>query len=215
MLNRLKLAIIVPLILVLTSGQTACTQNQLELVKVAGRTIERLIDTGINLVPTFVANGDLDEADTKIVLEILGGLKNSTHEFNQQMAGFTSFNPKSKADLATAFRAVASGLAMLNSEGVTRIKNPTLRGRVQIGLTAINLAASEIESIFAGTQAKDVTLERSVAKITDAAVDIDKAFEEASSTYLSRWDRQNQKRNARMCDAEDGVDAQRRQLGKK
>lgn len=125
---------------------TACDPNQLKRAKAAGHTIERVTDAVTGLIPTFEQSGELSHEDAQVGLKLLADFKVSIHEFNQRADGYTTFDAKSKADLVKLFGDVSAGLAVLNEQGVTRIKNPKLKGRIQIFLTAAQLAASEISA---------------------------------------------------------------------
>jgi hypothetical protein len=127
---------------------SACNPSEIKKAKAASQTIARLVDTAIELTPTLQEQGAITESDARAVNIALRDLKIAIDEFNRRAAGYTKFDLKAKADLARAFSDVTAALATLNAEGVLHIKDPTLRGRIQIGLTTVNLAAQQIEALL-------------------------------------------------------------------
>ena len=144
--RRLTL-LIAPLLvfLLLTIG---CDPNKLKQARIAGQTIEHTTDAVVSLIPTFEQSGELSPEDAQAGLKLLTDFKTTIHQFNVRAASYTTFDAKSKADLLKLFQDVTAGLAVLNEQGVTRIKNPKLKGRIQISLAIAQTAAAAIAGVL-------------------------------------------------------------------
>jgi hypothetical protein len=147
--QRLTFLLIAPLLVLslLTSG---CDPNKLKQARIAGQTIERTTDAVVSLIPTFEQSGELSPEDAQAGLKLLTDFKSTIHQFNVRAASYTTFDAKSKADLLKLFQDVTAGLAVLNEQGVTRIKNPKLKGRIQISLAIAQVAAAAIAGVLEG-----------------------------------------------------------------
>jgi hypothetical protein len=135
---------VIGVLLCVSITTTACTENQVKIVKQSMIRIARVTDTAISLVPDFQASGDLDESEAAQVMTGLNDLKSAVDEFNRRAASYSTFDATAKADLAKAFGDVTAALANLNEKGVLHVKNPKVKGRLQMGLAAANLAAQEV-----------------------------------------------------------------------
>lgn len=129
---------------VLAASFSSCSADQLKRAKIAGLAIERTADSVLLLIPTFQQSGDLSPEDAAIGVKLLTDFKTTVHQFNARAATYTTFDAHTKADLLKLFQDVTAGLAVLNEQGVLRIKNPKLKGRIQIYLAAAQIAAGTI-----------------------------------------------------------------------
>ena len=81
---------------------TACDQSQVKKAK-ASQTIANLVDAAIALVPSFRDQGSIDEREADIALASLRHVKMALAEFNTRAAGYKTFDPRARAELARAF----------------------------------------------------------------------------------------------------------------
>lgn len=133
---------------------SGCDENQLQKAKNSGQRIARVTNALIDLVPSFQQEGSITTEEADSITKGLTDFKAIVNQFNARVATYKTFDPAVKADLATAFADVTSALAALNNEGVLRIKNPTVKGRVQMSLTLANLAAQEVTAALQDQEIK-------------------------------------------------------------
>jgi hypothetical protein len=131
-------------VLILALIVTGCDPNKLKQAKTAGLAIERTADTVLLLIPTFQQGGEISPEDAAIGIKLVTDFKTTVHQFNARAATYTTFDEHARADLLKLFQDITAGLAVLNDQGVLRIKNPKLKGRVQIYLAAAQLSAGII-----------------------------------------------------------------------
>ncbi|HKQ06621.1 MAG TPA: hypothetical protein VJ464_15920 [Blastocatellia bacterium] len=123
---------------------SACDANQVQKVKNASARIERATGAVIQLLPAFRDEGLFDTGEEAKIAEGLNGVKLALSQFNQRAASYKTFDATAKVDLSKALADVTAALAVLNEQGVLHIKNPKVKGRVQMAFVAANLAAQEI-----------------------------------------------------------------------
>ena len=133
----------------LSFSLVACDVSQVQKVKTATATIERLVTSASALLPAFEDEGLFDAGEREKIQSALGDVTAALHEFNQRAASYKTFDVKAKADLARAFVDVTNALSKLNDQGVLHVKNPKVKARLQVALVAANLAAQEIAAALA------------------------------------------------------------------
>jgi hypothetical protein len=141
---RRRVHLIIALLFCCSFALVACDESQVQKVKRASARIDRVVGSAIELLPAFQQEGLFDEGEQAKIAEGLNAVKVAIREFNVRAQSYKTFDATAKADLAKAFIDVTGALATLNEQGVLHIKNPKVKGRVQIALAATSLAAQEI-----------------------------------------------------------------------
>jgi hypothetical protein len=113
-------------------------------IKAGGQTLAGLINDGLALVPTLLEAQEIDTDATVTALLVLNQAKVAVGTFNDELRKFATFDANNKGDIAKLFKSAVSFASKINAAGITHIKNPQLKARVQLLLTGADLAINVV-----------------------------------------------------------------------
>lgn len=113
-------------------------------LKAGGQTLAGLIEDGLALVPTLQESQEITPDAAVTALLILNQAKVTTVSLNEELKKFTRFDPNNPGDIVKLFKSVVSYVSKLNDAGITHIKNPQLRSKIQLALTGARFAINAI-----------------------------------------------------------------------
>jgi hypothetical protein len=167
-LKRGMSALLTICLLVVSMSFTACSEDQVRLLKEKANNLVVYSDLSIQALQEFKGTIQLDGKFAEYEQEAekwLGELRDATLVVIEQAKGITKFDKKSRTDLATAFSAVMKileklkpkikeiveiGIAYLNERGITNIKDPdAVVRRINFALNILTGSAKLIENKLA------------------------------------------------------------------
>ena len=165
MKTKLTARFLLLLIGVSSLGSVGCDRNQVRQTREAAERLIIYSEAGIHIIEELKESGALTgglEEPSRIALQSLGTIRDTTQAFIVRANGYVKFDPRSRADLAQAFADVMSALKelqpqvelvartvieALNANGITAIRDPdAVVRRLNLAVTVLDTSARLIQA---------------------------------------------------------------------
>lgn len=140
-----KLAMVLMLLLMV-----GCTDSDITKASKAAAGISSGLQQAEKTVEQLFASGELDKQDVQTVLPYIAQASYANDQFVAGVRRCKSAGTATKNCIAAAFSGLSQAVATLDSQGVTHIKNPQSRAKVEVTVSAVEASVGIVQAMLSG-----------------------------------------------------------------